>query len=227
MGRPEGSGCYCYANNLVRGCIDSLSRGYQYVVMDNEAGLEHLSRRTTRNVQALLIVSDPSVRGIRTAGRLDELANELDIDVGERYLIVNRADDPLDPALQRAAEETGLTMLGTVPDDREIAQCDLEGTGLFDLPDTSPALIAVRDMVSRITVSAEIDRTHIARKKTQEERMAARIIDGKAIAERKRAKIAAQRRRAREARDHTRACRGHRRKRSRLRGLRAHEAQGL
>jgi CO dehydrogenase maturation factor len=71
MGRPEGSGCYCYANNLVRGCIDDLQRSYEYVVMDNEAGLEHLSRRTTRDVDLLLIVSDPSVRGIRTAGILN------------------------------------------------------------------------------------------------------------------------------------------------------------
>ena len=144
----RASGCYCYANNLVRGCIDSLSRGYEYVVMDNEAGLEHLSRRTTRNVEALLIVSDPSVRGIRTAGRLDELANELEIDVGERYLVVNRAEDPLDPALQRAAEETGLTMLGDSPRrSPRSPNATWTATGLFDLPDASPALVAVRDMV--------------------------------------------------------------------------------
>jgi len=155
MGRPEGSGCYCYANNLVRSCIDSLSRGYEYVVMDNEAGLEHLSRRTTRNVDALLIVSDPAVRGIRTAGRLDALVNELDINAGERYLIINRADEPLDPALQQAAEETGLTLLGTVPNAPEIATCDLQGVGLFDLPDTSPALATVKEMISRIAMSRE------------------------------------------------------------------------
>ena len=89
MGRPEGAGCYCYANNLVRGCIDGLSRGYDFVVMDNEAGLEHLSRRTTRNVDALLIVSDPSVRGVRTSTRLDALASELDIGINARYLVIN------------------------------------------------------------------------------------------------------------------------------------------
>jgi CO dehydrogenase maturation factor len=155
MGRPEGSGCYCYANNLVRGCIDSLQRGYEFVVMDNEAGLEHLSRRTTRNVDALLIVSDPSVRGIRTAGRLDALVDELDINVGERYLVVNRADDPLDPALLQAAEETGLPLLATVPDDSEIAKCDLEGVGLFDLPDGSPALVAVKEMIARVAAPQE------------------------------------------------------------------------
>jgi CO dehydrogenase maturation factor len=99
MGRPEGSGCYCYANNLVRGCIDDLQQGYQYVVMDNEAGLEHLSRRTTRDVDVLLMVADPSVRGIRTAATLNALADELKIAVGARYLVVNRAEQPLDPAL--------------------------------------------------------------------------------------------------------------------------------
>jgi CO dehydrogenase maturation factor len=151
MGRPEGAGCYCYANNLVRGCIDGLSRGYDAIVMDNEAGLEHLSRRTTRDVDALLIVSDPSVRGVRTAARLDALADELEIDIGARYLVVNRASDPLDPALVAAIDETGLEFLGTVPEDPGIARCDLDGVGLFDLPEDSPALAAVRNMVREAT----------------------------------------------------------------------------
>ena len=85
----------------MRGCIDDLQRSYEYVVMDNEAGLEHLSRRTTRDVDLLLIVSDPSVRGIRTAGTLNQLADELKIAVGARYLLVNRGTEPLDPAADR------------------------------------------------------------------------------------------------------------------------------
>ncbi|MDH4140456.1 MAG: AAA family ATPase [Coriobacteriia bacterium] len=148
MGRPEGPGCYCYANNLVRGCIDDLSRSYEYVVMDNEAGLEHLSRRTTRDVNALLIVSDPSVRGVRTAGRLNELADELDIGIDSRYIVVNRVDEPLDPMLARAIEECGLPLLGTVPPDEGIIRCDLEGLGLLDLPEDSPALVAARKMTA-------------------------------------------------------------------------------
>ncbi len=148
MGRPEGSGCYCYANNLIRGCVDDLSRSYPYVVMDNEAGLEHLSRRTTRDVDLLLIVSDPSVRGIRTAGRLNELADELKIDIGARYLIINRASTPLDPALLSAAAETGVEILGTVPEDAGVVRADLEGTGLYALDDDSPALEAIRTMLA-------------------------------------------------------------------------------
>jgi CO dehydrogenase maturation factor len=148
MGRPEGAGCYCYANNLVRGCVDSLSQGYSHVVMDNEAGLEHLSRRTTRDVDILLIVSDPSIRGVRTAQRLSELVDELDIGVAARYLIINRVSTSLDPALQEAAEQSGLELLGVVPTDQEIIKCDLAGSGLFDLPRNSPALTEVRRMIA-------------------------------------------------------------------------------
>lgn len=150
MGRPEGAGCYCYANNLVRGCVDSLARAYPYVVMDNEAGLEHLSRRTTRDVDALLIVSDPSVRGIRTAERLDALASELEIVVGRRYLVIDRAEEPLDQALVAAADATGLEFLGVIPDDDAVTRADLDGHGLLDLPSDSPAVVAVRVMVASI-----------------------------------------------------------------------------
>lgn len=149
MGRPEGSGCYCYANSLVRGCIDTLRQGYGYVVMDNEAGLEHLSRRTTRDVDLLLIVSDPSVRGIKTAKRLSDLADELEIAVAERYLVIDRGAEPLDGVLAAAAEATGLPLLGVIPHDEDIVGCDLAGRGLLELPEDSPALAAVRGMVAR------------------------------------------------------------------------------
>jgi len=143
MGRPEGSGCYCYANNLVRGCIDDLQRAYEYVVMDNEAGLEHLSRRTTRDVGVLLMVADASVRGIRTAATLNALADDLKIAVGARYLIVNRAEGPLDPALMAAIEDSGVPFLGTVPTDPGVTGIDLSGDGVFALPADSAALVAV------------------------------------------------------------------------------------
>lgn len=149
MGRPEGSGCYCYANNLVRGAMDSLSRGYEYVVMDNEAGLEHLSRRTTRNVDLLLLVADPAVRGVRTAATLNQLADELDIAVGSRYIIINKTSEPLHPALEEAVAATGLPLLGVIPSDEGIALNDLNGTGLFDLSADSPALVRVRDMIAQ------------------------------------------------------------------------------
>jgi CO dehydrogenase maturation factor len=155
MGRPEGSGCYCYANNLVRGAIDDLQRGYEFVVMDNEAGLEHLSRRTTRDVDLLLIVADASVRGIRTAGTLNSLANELKIAVGARYLIVNRATEPLDPALLSAAEATGVPLLGVIPADSGVTDADLAGRGLLDLPEDSEALKVVRRMLKEAVPSLQ------------------------------------------------------------------------
>ncbi len=91
MGRPEGPGCYCAANNMLRAIIDTIADSYPWVVIDNEAGLEHLSRRTTRDVDVLFIVSDATVRGITTAGRVAALLSELDTKVGAHYLIVNRA----------------------------------------------------------------------------------------------------------------------------------------
>lgn len=148
MGRPEGAGCYCYANNLVRGCIDTLSAEYDFVVMDNEAGLEHLSRRTTRNVDLLLIVSDPGVRGIRTAGRLSALVDELEIHVAQRHLVLNRAFEPLDPALHGAITEAAVPLLGCVPHDMNIVHLDLSGQGVFTLPEDSPALSAVKRFLS-------------------------------------------------------------------------------
>jgi CO dehydrogenase maturation factor len=148
MGRPEGAGCYCYSNNLVRGCVDNLSRGYDYVVLDNEAGLEHLSRRTTRDVDLLLMVADPAVRGVRTAATLSDLADELDIAVGARHLVVNRAPGALNPALLDVIRETGVPLLGIVPTDPGIVGIDLDGRGVFDLPDDSPALAAVKRLLA-------------------------------------------------------------------------------
>jgi CO dehydrogenase maturation factor len=128
--------------------VDDLAQGYSYVVLDNEAGLEHLSRRTTRDVDLLLVVADPAVRGIRTAATLSALADELKIAVGARYLIVNRAEEPLADALIAAIDAAGVPLLGTVPPDDGIATIDLEGTGVFDLPDDSAALAAVKRLLT-------------------------------------------------------------------------------
>lgn len=154
MGRPEGAGCYCYANTLVRGCIDALTKGYDFIVMDNEAGLEHLSRRTTRNVDVLLLVSDPSLRGTRTAARLAALADELSIGVGARSIVYNQAEEPLAPVLMDTAAESGLDVSGVVPSDDGIARCDLAGRGLFDMESDSPALAAVRRLIASVVPAA-------------------------------------------------------------------------
>jgi CO dehydrogenase maturation factor len=140
MGRPEGPGCYCAANNILRSSVDRLSDAYEYVVIDNEAGLEHLSRRTTRDVDLLLLVSDPSLRGIIAAGRVAELVDELKTAVGAIYLIVNRVNgDTLPEPLVEAIEKHKLQLAGVIPADPAINDLDALGEPIVKLPEDAPA----------------------------------------------------------------------------------------
>jgi CO dehydrogenase maturation factor len=148
MGRPEGPGCYCAANHALRAVMDRLSSRYPFVVMDNEAGLEHLSRRTTRDVEHLLIVTDPTQRGIMAARRMAELVAELSIEVKQTHLIVNRlpgGDIPLE--LQPAIAALGVPLLGVIPEDSNVRQFDLNGRPLMDLDDASPVVQAIAQMM--------------------------------------------------------------------------------
>ena len=140
MGRPEGPGCYCAANNILRTSVDRLSAAYDYVVIDNEAGLEHLSRRTTRDVDLLLIVSDPSLRGIVTAGRVAEVIDELKTTVGAAYLIVNRVlGDQLPDSLLQAIADQKLRLAGLIPADPAIGDLDARGEPIVSLAGEAPA----------------------------------------------------------------------------------------
>jgi CO dehydrogenase maturation factor len=139
MGRPEGPGCYCAANNILRTSVDRLSDAYDYVVIDNEAGLEHLSRRTTQDVDLLLVVSDPSLRGIIAAGRVAELVDELKTSVGAVHLIVNRVNgDSLSEPLLKAIEEQKLNLAGLIPADLAVNELDALGEPLVNLPEDAP-----------------------------------------------------------------------------------------
>lgn len=142
MGQPEGAGCYCAANNLVAHYMAALAKNYPYIVMDNEAGMEHLSRLTTRNVDILLIVSDPSWRSIQAAKRLQDLAQQLKIVVGRAFLIVNRLTDGLSPRAKEEIDKQGLTLAGIIPEDPLVAEFDSEGKPTFHLPSKSRALQA-------------------------------------------------------------------------------------
>jgi CO dehydrogenase maturation factor len=152
MGRPEGPGCYCAANNMLRVSVDRLSGAYRYVVIDNEAGLEHLSRRTTRDVDVLLIVSDASMRSILAAGGVSKLVDDLHTKVGEQYLIVNRVpvDESGEPnlpqPLRKAIEEQGLNLAGVIPMDWIVAEFDALGKPVGDIPADS----ATRQAFDRI-----------------------------------------------------------------------------
>jgi CO dehydrogenase maturation factor len=150
MGRPEGPGCYCAANTLARKYIDILSDNYRYVVIDNEAGMEHLSRLTTQNVGLLIIISDPSNRGVITAGRIRDLVLELNLDIDRSVLVVNRAPGDLDPVITRQAEELRLELAGTIPADETVFQFDVEGKPTFGLPTDSPAVRAAREIFGRL-----------------------------------------------------------------------------
>ena len=150
MGRPEGPGCYCAANNMLRTIVDRIAGAYDWVIIDNEAGLEHLSRRTTRNVDELLIVSDPSMRGITTAGRVVALIDELKTKVGRHYLIVNRAGEGLTPELEAAIADNGLNLLTVLPADPEIARFDATGKALIDLPADSAVSAALEPIIDGI-----------------------------------------------------------------------------
>ena len=142
MGRPEGAGCYCAANNIIRKYMDKLADNYPFTVMDNEAGLEHLSRRTTQDTDLLLIITDSSVRGIMTAGRIAELVEELKLNVKRSVLIVNRvqAGTSDDPSLRHAIEQQGVEFAGFIPADELIFEYDLNGRPLVELPADSKAL---------------------------------------------------------------------------------------
>lgn len=150
MGRSEGPGCYCAVNHNLRDVVDSISKNYRYVVIDNEAGMEHLSRRTTRDVDYLLIVTDPTQRGLVAAQRIADLRNELDIRVENAYLIVNRLSGQMPPALQEAIEKMPIPLLGTVPADSELMDFEFSGRPLVDLGNQSPVYNSVADMMLQI-----------------------------------------------------------------------------
>lgn len=152
MGRPEGPGCYCAANNIIRKYTDKLSETYSYVVIDNEAGMEHLSRRTTHKVNLLLIVSDPTVRGIKTAQRIAELVRELDLDIERYALVINRIAGEEGPELQQLAEGFGLEVAGLVPQDRMVFENDLQGKAIIELPEDSPAVKAVYAILDTVAI---------------------------------------------------------------------------
>ncbi|MEK7309460.1 MAG: AAA family ATPase [Planctomycetota bacterium] len=128
MGRPEGPDCYCMANNILRGYVQKIVGNYPYVVIDNEAGMEHLSRKTTQNIDALLLVSDPTEIGLKTARRIRELIDKMPfLNIRNKYLLINRVNNPINTA--QAEETTGLKVIGTIPYSEEIEnQINHKGT---------------------------------------------------------------------------------------------------
>jgi len=139
MGRPEGQGCYCAANHLLRTIIDRICKAYDFVVMDNEAGMEHLSRRTTRDVDHLILVSDASLRGLAAAEAMLVLSRELEINVSRTYLVVNRITGDLPAAWDEKIARLDIPLLAKIPYDPQLVEFDGNGRPLVELPDDAPS----------------------------------------------------------------------------------------
>jgi CO dehydrogenase maturation factor len=150
MGRGEGPECYCYPNTVIRKLVDDWAKNYSYVVMDNEAGMEHLSRRTTQNVDELLLVSDHSIKGLRAVARIRQLVKELKLVIKRESVIINNVSGEIDPLMRAEMERLGITPAAVIPADEELKRYDLEQQPLFGLPDTSKAVIAINELLERL-----------------------------------------------------------------------------
>jgi CO dehydrogenase maturation factor len=149
MGRPEGPGCYCAANTLARKCLDLLTGNYQYIVIDNEAGMEHFSRLTTRDVDLLFILSDSSQRGILTASRIRDLIHELDLRIVREVLLINRVQGESGSEIYEEVKKQHLELGGVLPMDEEVYRYDSEGKPTFQLPLESKAVQSARSIFEK------------------------------------------------------------------------------
>lgn len=142
MGQPEGAGCYCAANTLLTNFLERLVDNYPYIVMDNEAGMEHISRLTTRDVDVLLVVADTSRRSLQAAFRIDELARDLNIGVKKSYLVINQAKANTAEAMLEMIADSGMQLAGLVPEDDQLYEFDLNGRPTMELDLDNPAVQA-------------------------------------------------------------------------------------
>ena len=150
MGRAEGEGCYCPVNAFLARIIDRLSKNYDLTMMDMEAGLEHLSRRTDRDVDIMIVITDPSSMGLQTAKRVKEVAKEVHIDFKKFYLIGNRFKPDMEPMLREEAKKLGYEFAGIMPQDENIFTYNLTGKPLLSLSSDSPAIMALKQILTRI-----------------------------------------------------------------------------
>jgi CO dehydrogenase maturation factor len=149
MGRPEGPGCYCAANHMLRLSMERLAKNYDYLVVDSEAGMEHISRQTTQDVDILLIVSDPTMRGITAASRMKDLIKDMRTRVGKIYLAVNRVSNSLPPEIKQAIEKYSLNLIGTLSEDPKLTELDVKGKPINEMPQGSPLRAGVEDLVKK------------------------------------------------------------------------------
>jgi len=147
MGKPEGPGCYCYVNNVLRAVMVKLIKDYDYIVVDNEAGLEHLSRRTSRSADVLIVVSDASKVGLKSAQRINELTVQLKFEVKKKFILINRFNGVVE---KDKIKESGLEYLGCLPVDPSIEELSLKGASIFKLDKGAPILTALNSLGDKI-----------------------------------------------------------------------------
>lgn len=155
MGKPEGTGCYCYVNDVLKRYIEMLSGNYGYVVMDNEAGMEHISRGLTSAVDVLFVLSDPSPRGVLTAARIAGLVEDMRLPIKRVAMVLSRASGEPHPGLVAKIRETGIDFAGTFPADELVTEFDLEGKSVLELPDDSAVYVAVAGILDKYVDAKE------------------------------------------------------------------------
>ena len=149
MGRPEGAGCYCAANSLLTHYLDKLLDNYKFVVIDNEAGMEHISRLTTNNVDLLLVISDTTRRGMQAASRIIDLTDELGLNIKRKYVLINQVKDGQKEAIENAADKYHLDLIGFVPESQDVSEFDLNGRPTIELDMENNALKAAFEIFER------------------------------------------------------------------------------
>lgn len=148
MGRTQGKGCYCFVNGVLKTQVDKYAGNYRYLVIDNEAGLEHIARGTLPHVDTLLLISDCSRRGVQAVARIAEMAQELELKPGRVKLIVNRAPEGvLDEGVRQEIARHGLELIGVLPQDETVFRCDCEGRPSAKLPDSTPVKVALAQVM--------------------------------------------------------------------------------
>jgi CO dehydrogenase maturation factor len=150
MGKPEGSGCYCFVNNLLRAVMDKIVVDYDLVIIDTPAGLEHFSRKTIPDLDDLIVVTDESRRGLTTGERIRDLAREIELRYKDLYVVVNKVTPGRMESVLKNASSLGLKVIGTIPYDESLAKFDLVGDPLMGLPDDSPAVLETRQVVRNL-----------------------------------------------------------------------------
>jgi len=150
MGRPEGAGCYCAANSLLTVCLEKLIDNYNFVITDNEAGMEHISRLISNNIDVLLVVSDPTRRGIQAAARIVELTDELGLNIERKAVIVNQVKQGQEGIIKKLVKEYQLDLIGMVPEDSDVREFDLNGRPTIELPKENTGVRSAYEIFERI-----------------------------------------------------------------------------